>query len=97
MHISFVKPTLGRRPDGPFHDEARMEPLNLGVLAGLTPPGAEVRLWDDRVGEIDYDERTDLVAITVEAFIARRASEIADEHRARKVTVLMAAGSLLEA
>ena len=37
------------------------------VLAGLTPPGVEVRLWDDRVGEIDYDERTDLVAITVEA------------------------------
>mgnify|MGYP001816830972 CR=1 FL=1 len=89
MHISFIKPTLGRLADEPFHDEARMEPLNLGVLAGLTPPGVDVRLWDDRIDEIDYDERTDLVAITVEAFTARRAYEIADEFRARGVPVIM--------
>ena len=89
MQVSLVKPTLGRRPDGPFVDEARMEPLNLGVLAGLTPPGVDVRLWDDRVDAIDYDEPTDLVAITVETFTARRAYEIADEYRARRVPVVM--------
>ncbi len=89
MHITFVKPTLGRLADGPFRDEARMEPLNLGVLAGLTPEGVDVRLCDDRIDEIDYDEHTDLVAITVEAFTARRAYEIADEFRARRVPVIM--------
>ena len=88
MQISLVKPTLGRCPDGPFIDEGRMEPLNLGVLAGLTPPGVDVRLWDDRVDAIDYDEPTDLVAITVEAFTARRAYEIADEFRQRGVPVI---------
>ena len=40
-----------------------MEPLPLGVLAGLTPAGVDVRLLDDRIDEIDYDEPTDLVAI----------------------------------
>ncbi len=89
MQVSLVKPTLGRHSDGPFVDEGRMEPLNLGVLAGLTPPGVDVRLWDDRVDDIDYDEPTDLVAITVEAFTARRAYEIADEFRARRVPVIM--------
>ncbi|MFO7533266.1 MAG: radical SAM protein [Candidatus Limnocylindrales bacterium] len=89
MLVTLVKPTLGRQPDGPFVDEARMEPLNLGVIAGLTPPGVDVRLWDDRIDAIDYDEPTDLVAITVEAFTARRAYEIADEYRARHVPVVM--------
>jgi radical SAM superfamily enzyme YgiQ (UPF0313 family) len=89
VQISLVKPTLGQHPDGPFVDEGRMEPLNLGVLAGLTPAGVDVRLWDDRVDEIDYDEPTDLVAITVEAFTARRAYQIADEYRARAIPVVM--------
>jgi radical SAM superfamily enzyme YgiQ (UPF0313 family) len=89
MQITLVKPTLGRLADGPFVDEARMEPLQLGVLAGLTPSGVDIRLFDDRVDEIDYDERTDLVAITVEAFTARRAYEIADEYRQRGVRVIM--------
>ena len=42
---------------------------------------------DDRIDEIDYDEPTDLVAINVETSMAeaRRAYEIADEYRARRV------------
>jgi len=84
-----VKPTLGRGSDGAFVDEARMEPLNLGILAGLTPSGIDIRLWDDRIDEIDYDEPTDLVAITVEAFTARRAYEISAEFGERGVPVIM--------
>ena len=82
MQVTFVKPTLGYLDDGGrFVDEARMEPLSLAVLAGLTPAGVDVRLFDDRIDEIDYDEPTDLVAISVETFMARRAYEIADEYR----------------
>jgi radical SAM superfamily enzyme YgiQ (UPF0313 family) len=84
-----VKPTLGRLADGPFDDGARMEPLQLGVIAGLTPPDVEVVLADDRVDEIDYDDPTDLVAITVETFTARRAYEIAAGFRRRGVPVIM--------
>jgi radical SAM superfamily enzyme YgiQ (UPF0313 family) len=89
MHITLVKPTLGRLAEGPFVDEARMEPLQLGVIAALTPAGVDVCLLDDRVDALDYDEPTDLVAITVETFTARRAYEIAAEYRARGVPVVM--------
>jgi radical SAM superfamily enzyme YgiQ (UPF0313 family) len=90
MHVTFIKPTLGCLDGGErFVDEARMEPLSLGLLAGLTPPGVDCRLWDDRIDEIDYDEPTDLVAINIETFTARRAYEIADEYRARGVPVVM--------
>ena len=90
MQVTFIKPTLGRLGDDTrFVDEARMEPLSLGVLAGLTPAGVDVRLFDDRIDEIDYDEPTDLVAINVETFTARRAYEIAAEYRARGVPVVM--------
>ena len=50
-------------------------------LAGLTPPDVEFVLHDDRMEAIPYDEATDLVAITVETYTARRAYEIADEYR----------------
>jgi len=90
VRVTFIKPTLGRLTDGaPFVDAARMEPLQLALLAGLTPPGVDVELLDDRIDQIDYDEPTDLVAITVEAFTARRAYEISAEYRARHVPVVM--------
>jgi radical SAM superfamily enzyme YgiQ (UPF0313 family) len=90
VRITFVKPTLGRLADGaPFVDAARMEPLQLGLLAGLTPPEIDVALIDDRVDRIDYDAPTDLVAITVESFTARRAYEIASAYRDRGVPVVM--------
>ncbi len=90
MQVTFIKPTLGCLSEGEhFIDEACMEPLSLGVLAGLTPSGVDCRLFDDRFDEIDYDEPTDLVAINVETFTARRAYEIASEYRARKVPVVM--------
>ena len=90
MLVTLIKPTLGRTADGTrFIDDARMEPLQLGLLGGLTPPGVDVRLLDDRIDTIDYDEPSDLVAITVETFTARRAYEIAVEYRARKVPVVM--------
>lgn len=66
-----------------------MEPLMLGVIAGLTPPDVEVVLYDDRMEAIPYAEATDLVAITVESFTARRAYEIADEYRQRGIPVVL--------
>lgn len=90
MQVTFIKPTLGCLQDGDrFVDEGRMEPLSLGVLAGLTPAGVDCCLVDDRVDEIDFDEPTDLVAITVETFTARRAYQIAAEYRQRRIPVVM--------
>ena len=89
MRLTLVKPTIGRPDHSLYVDEARMEPLNLGVLAALTPPDVEVSLWDDRCEPIPYHLPTDLVAITVETYTARRSYEIADEYRRRGVPVVM--------
>ncbi|MDX8412385.1 MAG: radical SAM protein [Mariprofundaceae bacterium] len=89
MKVTLIKPNIGRREHSLYVDEGRMEPLQLGVLAGLTPEDIEIVLHDDRMEPIPYDEHTDLVAITVETYTARRAYEIADEYRQRGVPVIM--------
>lgn len=89
MKLTLIKPNIGRREHSLYMDEGRMEPLQLGVIAGLTPPDIEVALYDDRMEAIPYDEPTDLVAITVETYTARRAYEIGAEFRQRGVPVIM--------
>lgn len=89
MKLTLIKPNIGRREHSLYVDEARMEPLQLGILAALTPSDVEVVLYDDRMEAIPYDEPTELVAITVETFTARRAYEISGEFRKRGVSVVM--------
>jgi radical SAM superfamily enzyme YgiQ (UPF0313 family) len=89
VKITFIKPNIGRREHSLYIDHGRMEPLMIAVLAGLTPPDVAIRLFDDRLETIDYDEATDLVAITVETYTARRSYEIAAEYRARGVPVIL--------
>ncbi len=83
--VAICEPADGRG----YVDEGRMEPLQLGVLAGVTPADVECVLYDDRIEQIPYDEPTDLAAITVEIYTARRAYEIAAEYRSRGVPVIM--------
>src|SRR5438309_11341857 len=66
-----------------------MEPLPPAVVAGLTPRDVEVAFYDDRLEQIPFDEPTDLVAISVETYTARRAYQIASEYRKRGITVIM--------
>jgi len=66
-----------------------MEPLVFALLAGLTPPGVDLALYDDRIEPIPYEEPTDLVAMTVETYTAKRAYQIAGEYRRRGVPVVM--------
>ena len=75
MKITLIKPNIGRREHSLYVDNASMEPLQLGILAALTPPDVEVVMYDDRLEPIPYEEKTDLAAITVETFTARRAYE----------------------
>lgn len=89
MRITLIKPNIGKREHSLYVDHASMEPLQLGILAALTPPDIEVRLYDDRVESIPYAETTDLAAITVETFTARRAYEISAEYRSRGVKVIL--------
>ncbi len=84
MKITFIRPNMspGRASDA-------MEPLAFAILAGVTPPGVELDLMDDRVEAVDFDRPTDLVALTGETYTARRAYAIAAEYRRRGVPVVM--------
>ena len=66
-----------------------MEPLQLAIIAGLIQSPDTVVLFDDRLEQIPLDEKTDLVAITVDSFSARRAYEIASQYRERGVRVIL--------
>src|SRR5688572_22506453 len=66
-----------------------MECLPAATLAGLTPKDVEVKFYDDRMERIPFDEPTDLVAISVETYTARRAYQIASEYRRRGIPVVM--------
>jgi radical SAM superfamily enzyme YgiQ (UPF0313 family) len=89
MKVTLIRPNIGRLEHSLFVDEARMEPLALGVLAALTPVNVEVTMYDDRQEMIPFDEPTDLVAISVEVFTARRAYEISAEFQERGVPVIL--------
>ena len=89
MKITLIRPNIGRLENDLFIDEARMEPLALGVIAALTPPEVEVVMYDDRLEPIPFDDPTDLVAISVEIFTARRAYEISRTFRERGVPVIL--------
>jgi radical SAM superfamily enzyme YgiQ (UPF0313 family) len=89
MKLTIVHPCVGRRVGEKYIRSWQMEPLAPAVLAGLTPPDVEVRFHDDRMEKILYDEPTDLVAISVETYTARRAYQIASEYRKRGVPVVM--------
>lgn len=84
MKVTLIYPKIGD-----YKDEARMEPLSLGALAGFTPPDVELALYDDRLETIPYDEPTDLVGISVQIYTAQRAYEISAEYRRRGVPVVM--------
>ncbi|MBN9414817.1 MAG: B12-binding domain-containing radical SAM protein [Candidatus Eremiobacteraeota bacterium] len=83
MKVTFVRPNLGdwRSPDA-------MEPLAFAVLKGVTPADVECELWDEKVEKIPERLETDLVAMTVETFTARRAYLLADRFRAQGLKVV---------
>ena len=89
MRIALVYPNIGRKGDSLFVDGARMEPLSLAVLGGLTPADVDITLFDDRVESIRYDEQFDLVAISVQIYTARRSYEIASTFRQRGIPVVL--------
>lgn len=89
MIVTFIKPNIGSKEQKKFIPLDKMQPLSLGILASLTPPDVKIKFYDDRIEEIPYDEPTNLAAITVETFTAKRAYQIAKEYRARGVPVIL--------
>ncbi|HZV34891.1 MAG TPA: radical SAM protein [Verrucomicrobiae bacterium] len=89
MRLTIVHPCIGRKPGQKYIRTWQMESLPAATLAGLTPADVEVRFYDDRMEAIPFDEPTDLVAISVETYTAKRAYQIATEYRKRRIPVVM--------
>src|SRR5687767_9974724 len=89
MKLTIIHPCIGRRIGQKYIRTWQMEPLPAATIAGLTPKDVDVRFYDDRMEAIPFDERADLVAISVETYTAKRAYQIASEYRRRGVPVIM--------
>src|SRR3954466_16261340 len=89
MRLTIIHPCIGRKPGQKYIRTWQMEALPAATLAGLTPKDVEVRFYDDRMEQIPFDEATDLVAISVETYTAKRSYQIASEYRKRGIPVVM--------
>ena len=89
MKLTIIHPCIGRKPGQKYIRTWQMEALPAATLAGLTPKDVQVRFYDDRMEPIPFDESTDLAAISVETYTAKRAYQIATEFRKRGVPVVM--------
>jgi radical SAM superfamily enzyme YgiQ (UPF0313 family) len=89
MKLTIVHPCIGRKPGQKYIRTWQMEALPAATLAGLTPDDVDIRFYDDRMETIPFDETTDLVAISVETYTAKRSYQIATEFRKRHVPVVM--------
>lgn len=63
--------------------------LTLTTLAALTPPDIDVRITDENVEPIDFEEDVDLIGITGMVMHAPRAYQIAYRFRQRGIPVVM--------
>ena len=90
FRLTIVHPCVGRREGMKRYIRTwQMEPIPPAIIAALAPPDIEIRFYDDRLETLPFDEPTDLVAISVETYTAKRCYQIASEYRRRKIPVVM--------
>jgi len=63
--------------------------LTLTTLAALTPPDIDVKITDENVEPIDFEENVDLVGVTGMVMHASRVYQIAQRFRQRGIPVVM--------
>src|SRR6266576_1015011 len=74
-----------------FRKSALLPPLNLSLLAGLTPPEHSVSILDENVEEIDYERcrRADIVGLTGMVVQRQRMREIIIELKRRGIFTVL--------
>jgi radical SAM superfamily enzyme YgiQ (UPF0313 family) len=88
-HVTYVQPAIGTPSRSRRARAWQFQPLAMAALAAVTPSHWKRTFFDDRQEAVAFDSPTDLAAIAVETFTARRAYELADEFRRRGVPVAM--------
>lgn len=77
-----------QKPAVPPRNMLRFSVLPLTIVAALTPAQHDVRIVDENVEPLDFDDDATLIGISFMTAIAHRAYEIAREFRSRGKTVV---------
>lgn len=89
MKVILIKPDIVKINNRRYNSSERIQPLAIANLSSLVSSDVEVKFYDDRLESIPYDEKADLVAMSVEAFTTKRAYQIAQRFCRRGVKVVM--------
>ncbi len=84
MKVTFIRPNMmqGRSSDA-------MPPLCFAALSAHSPADVEIEFYDECLEEIPRELDTDLAALSVHTFSARRAYRLADQYRAAGIPVVL--------
>lgn len=86
MKINLIAPVHRKQN---FKRYFQIAPLNLMMIASITPRDINVEILDENIDTIDYDSPVDLVGIGTNTSEINRAYEICDEFRKRGIAVVI--------
>lgn len=89
MYIKLISPRSPVKFVSRREKAVNFSRLSLATVAALFPKDFDIKIVNDSLDEIDYDEKADLVGITSITSTAPRAYEIADIYRKKGVPVIM--------
>ena len=100
MKIALIIPLNSNKTEKSFYDHKFISRflfsknyytyyLAIPTLISLTPPGHEVKVFDEIIEQIDYDWAADIVGISVRTMSANRAYEISEQFRKRGVRTVL--------
>ena len=84
MKITLIRPNMFKTKSSDA-----MQPLAIAALMSQIPEDVQVEFFDERIEVLPEEFQTDLVAISVETFTAKRAYEIAEKIRAKGIPVVL--------
>lgn len=89
MELLLIQPAISKEKAFTETSQRELQPLAPAVLSALTPGDVSVSFLDDRFEEVSYADSPDLVGISTTTFTAKRAYEIAQGFRERKIPVIL--------
>ncbi len=89
MKIIFIQPAVGKDENKDYLKSWQMESLCIAQLSALTPREIKRVFFDERLEDINFDEKADIVALTVDTFSAKRAYQIAAIFKEKGLTIIM--------
>ena len=66
-----------------------MKPLLFAIMDAITPKNIKMEYYDERVEDLPEKIDSDVIALSVETFAARRAYELARKYKTKKNTIVM--------